>query len=430
MNGIASETLISARHLGKCYHVYDRPVDRLKQGVLAWRKSYFREFWALRDLTFDVRRGETLGLIGRNGSGKSTLLQLVAGTLAPTTGDLEVRGRLAALLELGSGFNPEFTGRENVALNAAILGLSDDELAARFDDIVAFADIGDFLDHPVRTYSTGMVLRLAFAVSVHVDAEILIVDEALAVGDAGFQFKCIDRLMQLTKSGVTLLLVTHDMSLVKTFCTRVLYLKDGQERASGSAEDMAELYFLETWQAQHAGPTRGATVARKPSLLGPDGMAFGTSQGRIVDATFGVSQGRHLVVRSGDLVEFDVELEVDDTVKRPHVSVTLQDSRLLIIGGRTFPVAADRTGEGAHRAHLRCAFDATLGAGSFFLSLRLEERQSDRLFQPIDKQVGLLRLDVVAMGDETFFGAVDLGLRLVDADLPPATRAHSAEGVS
>jgi lipopolysaccharide transport system ATP-binding protein len=428
---MASETIISARHVAKCYHVYDRPADRLKQSVLRWHKPFFREFWAVRDITFDVRRGETLGLIGRNGSGKSTLLQLVAGTLAPTTGDLEVKGRIAALLELGSGFDPEFTGRENVFLNAAILGLNQDDIAARFDDIVAFADIGDFLDRPVKTYSTGMVLRLAFAVSIHVDADILIIDEALAVGDAGFQFKCIERLMRLTQSGTTLLLVSHDMTLVKTFCRRVLYLKEGQERAFGSAEDMAELYFLDTWQAQHDFHPTQPAVTLKRSLRGPDGMAFGTDQGRIVSATFGVTQAHHAVVRSGDRVEVEVELEVSSTVRRPHLSVTLQDSRFLIIGGRAFAVAADGTGnDGLHFARVRCAFQANLGAGSFFLSLRLEERQSDRLFLPIDKQVGLLRLEVIPSGPETFFGAVDLGLRLVDENLPPAMPHHSRETAS
>jgi lipopolysaccharide transport system ATP-binding protein len=425
----AGETVIRARRLGKCYHVYDRPADRLKQGLWGWRKSYFREFWALRELTFSVARGETLGVIGRNGSGKSTLLQLVAGTLAPTTGDIDVRGRVAALLELGSGFNPEFTGRENVFMNAAVLGLSPDEAAARFHDIVAFAGIGDFLDRPVKTYSTGMVLRLAFAVAIHVDADILIIDEALAVGDAGFQFQCLERLTQLARAGTTLLLVTHDMTLVKTFCHRVLYLKDGQERASGSAEDMTEFYFLDTWQAQPGSQTASTTIRRKPSLRGSDGIAFGTEQGRIVGAAFASTGGAHAAVHTGDFVEFDVDVEFVKTVARPHLSVTVQDSRLLIVGGRSFALPAVQSGDdGTRVARVRCVFLARLGAGAFFVSLRLEDRQSERLFLPIDKQVAVLRLDIVPSVTDAFFGAVDLDLRLTPHDAPGATAQSLARG--
>lgn len=205
----SNEIAIKVQNLSKCYHIYDNPRDRLKQFVaprlqrLTWQhpKQYFREFWALKDVSFEVKKGETVGIIGRNGSGKSTLLQMICGTLTPTQGSIETNGRIAALLELGSGFNPEFTGRENVYMNASVLGLSNKEIDARFDDIVAFSDIGDFIEQPVKTYSSGMMVRLAFAVIAHVDADILIIDEALAVGDAFFTQKCMRFLRGFMKTG-------------------------------------------------------------------------------------------------------------------------------------------------------------------------------------------------------------------------------------
>src|SRR6266542_6439942 len=209
----APEVAISVRGVGKMYRIYDRPQDRLKQMLWRGRRTYGREFWALRDASFEVRKGETLGIIGRNGSGKSTLLQIIAGTLAPSEGEVTVNGRVAALLELGSGFNPEFTGRDNVFLNGSILGFSREEMAARFDEIAAFADIGEFIEQPIKTYSSGMVVRLAFAVIAHVDADILVIDEALAVGDACFTQKCMRFLRRFMEKG-TVLFVSHDISSV------------------------------------------------------------------------------------------------------------------------------------------------------------------------------------------------------------------------
>lgn len=229
-----AEVVIRARDLGKCYHIYDRPQDRLKQALLRWKRRYYREFWALRGVDLEVRRGEAVGVVGRNGSGKSTLLQLVAGTLAPTTGEVAVAGRVAALLELGSGFNPEFTGRENVHLNAAILGLSRKDVDEKFDAIAAFADIGEFLEQPVKTYSSGMLVRLAFAVQVQVEPDVLIVDEALAVGDALFQKRCYQRIEELRSDGVTLLFVSHDQESVRTLTTRAILLEQGQPLARGA----------------------------------------------------------------------------------------------------------------------------------------------------------------------------------------------------
>ncbi|GAA5070539.1 ABC transporter ATP-binding protein [Lysobacter panacisoli] len=258
--------VISVRGVGKSYRMYDSPAHRLWQGLLGKRKSFFREFWALRGIDLEVRRGETVGIIGRNGSGKSTLLQMIAGTLTPTEGEIQVHGRVAALLELGSGFNPEFTGRENVYLNATILGLSRQQIDARIADILAFADIGEFIDQPVRSYSSGMVVRLAFAVIAHVDADVLIVDEALAVGDAFFSQKCMRFLRDFQKRG-TLLFVSHDAAAVTNLCARALWLENGRPRMVADAQDVVERYMAEQHIAERAqsGEQEFVVVAAKRS---------------------------------------------------------------------------------------------------------------------------------------------------------------------
>lgn len=225
---MSSSAAIVVSGLSKCFHIYDTPRDRLLQMLFRGRRQYFREFWALRDISFSVGVGETIGVVGRNGSGKSTLLQMICGTLNPTGGEMQTSGRIAALLELGSGFNPEFSGRENVYMNAAVLGLSRAETEARFADIEAFAEIGEFIDQPVKTYSSGMMVRLAFAVSINVDANILIIDEALAVGDEVFQRKCYGRIESLKKRGVTILFVSHSASAVIEFCDRALLIDNGE----------------------------------------------------------------------------------------------------------------------------------------------------------------------------------------------------------
>ena len=248
---MSSEIAIKLENLSKCYQMYDAPSDRLKQFTFPGfqrligktPKQYFREFWALKDISFEIKKGETVGIIGRNGSGKSTLLQVICGTMSPTSGNVETSGRIAALLELGSGFNPEFTGRENVYMNSAILGLSTEEVDERFDDIAAFADIGDFIDQAVKTYSSGMFVRLAFAVNIMSNPEIMIVDEALAVGDMAFQAKCMTALNRIQESGATVLFVSHDISALKSLCSRGIYLERGTVQAIGPAGEVGERYI-------------------------------------------------------------------------------------------------------------------------------------------------------------------------------------------
>jgi lipopolysaccharide transport system ATP-binding protein len=251
----SDEIAVRVSDLSKCYHIYDRPPDRLKQSVLPKlqrlirkpTRQYYREFWALKDVSFEVKKRETVGIIGRNGSGKSTLLQIICGTLTPTSGTIETNGRIAALLELGSGFNPEFTGRENVYMNAAVLGLSKEEVDARFDEIAAFADIGEFIEQPVKIYSTGMYVRLAFSVIAHVDAEILVVDEALAVGDAVFIQRCMRFIRSFQEHG-TLIFVSHDTSAVQNLCKTGIWLGNGQIQKMGTSKNVAEAYLQYTLQ--------------------------------------------------------------------------------------------------------------------------------------------------------------------------------------
>ena len=273
----SNDVAIRVSSLSKCYHLYENPRDRLKQFVLPSlrsiagkkQKQYFREFWALKDVSLEVKRGETIGIIGRNGAGKSTLLQILCGTLAPTAGTVEVRGRVAALLELGAGFNPEFTGRENVYLNASVLGLSVEEIDARFDDIAAFADIGEFIEQPVKTYSSGMYVRLAFAVIVHVDADILIIDEALAVGDVFFVQKCMRFLRNFMERG-TVLFVSHDTGAVVNLCSYALWLHKGSVKLEGSPKEISEQYLKEQYQVMQGDvslPARKVTdMAPKPVM--------------------------------------------------------------------------------------------------------------------------------------------------------------------
>ncbi|SEN06275.1 lipopolysaccharide transport system ATP-binding protein [Pseudomonas sp. ok272] len=229
---MCSETVVSVKNLSKCFQIYDSPRDRLKQFLFprfsSSEKKYFREFWALKDLSFDIKRGETIGIIGRNGAGKSTLLQIICGTLSASSGNVVVHGRIAALLELGAGFNPDFTGRENVYLNGSVLGLSKTEIDNRFEEIEKFADIGDFIDQPVKSYSSGMYVRLAFSVQACVDPEILIVDEALSVGDIGFQYKCFKRMEQLKKQGVTIIMVTHSTGSILEYADRCIVVDGGK----------------------------------------------------------------------------------------------------------------------------------------------------------------------------------------------------------
>jgi lipopolysaccharide transport system ATP-binding protein len=365
----SSPYAIEVEGLTKCYHTYARPGDRLKQSVLPRLqrlvrrpvRSYGREFWALSGVSFAVRRGETVGIIGRNGSGKSTLLQMICGTLSPTAGSVATRGRVAALLELGSGFNPEFSGRENVYLNAALLGLTRAQIDQRFDSIAAFADIGEFVDQPVKTYSSGMFVRLAFAVIAHVDADILIVDEALSVGDAFFAQKCMRFFKSFGERGGTMLFVSHDAATVVKLCNRVIWLDRGRLQCEGDPESVCRRYLeriyserSEAVEALSNGSVPTAVEARPPAhpaggASGPQpsreywappqpdstivvsdfnrrSESFGLGGAQVVDVGFFDASERRLAsLKAGEETRLSVFVACTKTFSFPAVGIVLKD---------------------------------------------------------------------------------------------------------
>lgn len=355
----SEDVVIGVQSLSKRYEIYERPGDRLKQFILPRvrralglpERHHFREFRALDSVSFEVGRGETIGIIGRNGSGKSTLLQMICGTLNPTSGSIRVRGKVAALLELGSGFNPEFTGRENVFMNAALLGLRTEQITERFDDIVGFADIGDHIDQPVKTYSSGMMVRLAFAVIAHVDADILIIDEALAVGDAFFTQKCMRFLRAFMKRG-TVLFVSHDTASVRNLCNRAIWLDKGRIVAEGAPKEICEQYLEAFYEAQQGRSTTTRRVERSPLRGGatrkdqraalingsnlrndlrilefdPDAASFGTGDAQVRDVRLIDASGDPLAwVVGGEPVTLQITVEAVRPVRRPIVGFFVKD---------------------------------------------------------------------------------------------------------
>lgn len=356
----SDDVVIRVESLSKRYEIYDAPRDRLKQFVLPRVQrmlgrqpvQYFREFWAVKNVSFEVRRGETVGIIGRNGSGKSTLLQMLCGTLSPTFGGIQVHGRVAALLELGSGFNPEFTGRENVYLSGTVLGLTVAEIDSRFDDIAAFADIGDFIEQPVKTYSSGMMVRLAFAVIAHVDASILVVDEALAVGDAFFTQKCMRFFREFMARG-TLLFVSHDTSSIKSLCSRAIWLDRGQVMQEGSPKEVCERYLEAYYESANqitrpkskspAGTVPEARLPLRDQRLAfinasnlrndlrvfafdPQAASFGAGGARIMNVQLLDEQDRPLSwIVGGEMVTLQIRVEAREVLDSPIVGFYVKD---------------------------------------------------------------------------------------------------------
>ena len=236
------DNVISVKDLSKVYRLYDKPIDRLKESLNIFHKSYHKEYYALNNLSFDIKRGETVGIIGINGAGKSTLLKIITGVLTPTGGNIEVKGKISALLELGAGFNMEYTGIENIYLNGTMMGFSKEEVDKKLDDILDFADIGDFVNQPVKTYSSGMFVRLAFAVAINVEPDILVIDEALSVGDVFFQQKCYKKIKELAGKS-TVLIVSHDLNAMTKFCERIIVMSAGQKVFDGEPNEAIAKYF-------------------------------------------------------------------------------------------------------------------------------------------------------------------------------------------
>ncbi len=340
---------IEVADVAKCYQIYANPQDRLRQALLPRLRGllglspgrYFTEFWALRDIGFRIDRGETVAIIGKNGSGKSTLLQVICGTLTPTRGSVAVQGRVAALLELGSGFNPEFTGRENVYLNGSVLGLTRHQVEERFEAIVAFADIGEFIDQPVKTYSSGMYVRLAFAVIANVDADVLVVDEALAVGDVFFAQKCMRFLREFQAGGGTLVFVSHSSAAVVNLCQRAIWLENGKVVMDGVAKDVSEAYHARSYGMQVTATASGDDAGHEAEDAGEEitepgvirvfrfnapTSTFGDGRAKISSvALLGQDGQRVSRLEGGEYVRLSVEANALAAIESPIVGFFLKD---------------------------------------------------------------------------------------------------------
>ena len=330
--------MIGVQSVSKVYRLYRRPSDRIREILPFSKRPRHVDFWALRDISFQVEKGETLGLIGPNGSGKSTLLQVVSGILQPSSGRVSTEGRIAALLELGAGFNPDFTGRENVFLNSEIMGLSRSEIERVFPAVADFAGIGDFMDRPVKEYSSGMYVRLAFSTAIHVDPDILIVDEALAVGDAIFSNRCVKKFQELRERNVTILFVSHDLGLVKQLADRAIFMMKGEIRAQGAPADVVNRYIGTVLGDGDADPEEAT-----PAL--PSSYRHGNRASRVVDVELLDAAGRPAeTVQAGETVTVRIKASFEDSVQSPVVGILIRNRLGLDVFGTNTQVEGEDLG--------------------------------------------------------------------------------------
>ncbi|MET1114288.1 MAG: ABC transporter ATP-binding protein [Comamonas sp.] len=406
---MSSDLAIDASDLSKRYPLYNNPSDRLMHLLWGRKQSQEQSFWALQDVNLQVARGEVVGLVGRNGAGKSTLLQLLCGTIPASSGQLRVQGRVAALLELGAGFNPDFTGIENIFMNGAILGMKRHEIEQRLDEIVEFADIGDFIHKPVKTYSSGMYVRLAFAVATSTDPDILIIDEALSVGDGAFARKSFDRIMRLKEAGKTIFFCSHSMYQVEALCARAIWMEKGRVKMDGNAADVTSAYAT----------SLNAPTTPTPEQQTATVMASGT--GRICKAVArtGVQEGSevHLVSGQSDLT-IDISFEIDPHLPAPGVAVGISDangttvtSAISVNDGVVIPVDAQGRGQASILFK-----QFPLLKGSYWVTCFLSSEDG---LHPYDQVLHCLRLNVRQEGTEQ--GFVSLPHDWLGAT-PPVTR--------
>lgn len=377
------QPLVRVENLGKQYRLYDAPQDRLKH-MLGWRfgHSYGHEFWALRGISFELRRGEMLGIIGRNGSGKSTLLQMIAGTLAPSEGSIQIQGRVAALLELGSGFNPDFTGLENIYLNASILGLSRREIEAQIDKIIDFADIGDFIHQPVKLYSSGMFVRLAFAITTGLSPEILLVDEALAVGDVFFRQKCHQRLQALRENGTAIIYVSHNLPEVEQYCDRAILLNQGKCQYQGSASHTVKQFYFFEQEEKRALLQQALNPKQAPSVQlvkeqpgGNVSIQSGSVQLEKIEILDESGQPCQ-IFSQGDTACFAYSFLINQDIQIPAAGIALKNEHGLIVHGKSSLLQKtdlpDSLPSGT-RLRIRQSVSLNLSAGEYILDISLHE---------------------------------------------------------
>ncbi len=430
------ENAITVNSISKLYRIYDSPRDRLKELLSLTKKKYYQEFRALDGVSFEVGQGETMGIIGRNGSGKSTLLQIICGILKPTSGTIETTGKISALLELGTGFNPDFTGRENIFLNGALMGYTREEMEGRYDDILDFADIGDFINQPVKTYSTGMYVRLAFACAVNVDPEILIVDEALSVGDVFFQQKCYRKMSEFRDRGKTLLFVTHDMQAVLKNCGSAVYLDKGKVIKVGESKSVIN-HYLETVLTRGEPSARGAGDERPGKHLLSDlkGAAptedrctqrpnynknefrYGNFKANIVDFSMSGPDGKEKpTYQSGEVMTFRFEVVFNAPVEFPIYGFTVKTKDGVTVYGNNswnenVKVEAKSRGD---RVLVELRQDMDLLSGDFFISAGVAEL-TDKGVDPVDRRYDLAYLGIIS--SDKSFGLANLHSKIDVRDL-------------
>lgn len=440
---MSSELIVEAKGVAKVFPIYDKPHYRLMQMIFGGSK-WHREFCALSDVNFSIRRGETVGIVGRNGSGKSTLLQILCGTLAPTFGDVHVRGRVAALLELGAGFNPEFTGLENVYLNGTVLGLTRAQITERLDKILAFAEIGEFIDRPVKTYSSGMYVRLAFAVAIHVEPDLLVVDEALSVGDEAFQRKCFARIDKLRDAGCTVLFVSHSAGIVVELCDRAILLDRGEVLADGlpkavisryqrmlyAPEERATELRLAMRQEYKGGApaltvTSATSNAPEPSQvkkhdvieayydenLKSQSEVIYSSQGAVIhDPHLETMDGRRVnVLNAGERYFYVYQVKFEQTIVGVRFGMMIKSITGIEIAGAVSAASqnAIEIVDAGKTYSLRYGFDCDLAGGAYFMNAGVLGRIGEEETY-LDRRIDVLMFKVMASSDRLSTGWVNL----------------------
>ena len=400
---MSSEIAVQADNLSKEYRIYSRPQKRLLELLSGGKRQFHKRFRAIKPMSFEIERGKTVGIVGRNGSGKSTLLQLIAGTLTPTTGSVTVHGRIAALLELGSGFNPDFTGLENVYLYGSIMRIPRSEMSKRISDIVTFADIGSFIDQPLKTYSSGMHVRLAFSAAIHVDPEVLLIDEALAVGDSAFQLKCYDKLNSFKERGKTIVFVSHDVNAVTQFCDRVLVLSGGDVVFDGEPLDAINIYkavlFSASQNVEVLKRVTNPTKQRGPSwvTLNKNEHRFGNGDAEIYEVNLlGANSESHQVFLTNEEATIIMTVRACEFIKEPVYGIIIKNKQGLQVYVKNTlherlscpPLARDSVQEVHFRQKLH------LAANDYFLSVGISEIRNGEMIQ-LDRRNDVLQFRVI-----------------------------------
>ncbi len=441
---MSSNPAVRITDVSKCFQTYQKPFHRLVQAFYRNGRKLYEEFWALRDIEFEIKQGETLGIVGKNGSGKSTLLQIVAGTMTATTGRVETNGRISAILELGAGFNPEFTGVENARLNASILGIEQEEISARLPEIIAFSELGDFVYRPVKTYSSGMYIRLAFSIAINLQPEILIIDEALAVGDMRFQRKCFRKLEDLKNSGVTIMFVTHATDSVVTHCDRALFLQDGKAVAMGQPKMVVTRYLESLFDIEQSQSSSARKINRPRAADEAGKYCINRDpkrDGCIARATYNASEYRW-GSRNAEIIDYLLIAEDNNEIFHEcgqgagaalYLAVYFHQDIENIIYGLTIKTLDGTAVYGTNSelkkmdtkdrargefAIIRFQLELDLIAADYFLSVGVVQRDANNNIDVLDRRYDLIHIKVTDGQDSFGFAALNVKLEEVQ-DVSP-----------